>query len=88
MLNVIFLLAVWFPLEIRKNTTHVQIFAFAAIYGFSSGAFIGVMMSVVADLGDVEDLGQRFGTYQVIVGFGYAIVSHLLVVYLKSEDTS
>lgn len=50
--------------------THPQIFAFGAVYGFASGAFIGVMMSCVADLGGVEDLGQRFGTYQFIVGIG------------------
>lgn len=28
-------------------------------------------MSCVAELGDVETLGQRFGTYQFVVGVGY-----------------
>jgi MFS family permease len=72
-LNAIFLLAFWFPLE-HTTSTHTQIFAFGAVYGFASGAFIGVMMSCVADLGDVDDLGQRFGTYQFIVGIGYVFL--------------
>lgn len=70
-LNAICLLAFWLPLELNTATTHTQIFAFGAVYGFTSGAFIGVMMSCVAELGRVENLGQRFGTYQFVVGVGY-----------------
>ncbi|KAE8441311.1 hypothetical protein EG329_005506 [Mollisiaceae sp. DMI_Dod_QoI] len=69
-LNAICLLAFWLPLELNTATTHTQIFAFGAVYGFTSGAFIGVMMSCVAELGRVENLGQRFGTYQFVVGVG------------------
>ncbi|KAF8859164.1 MFS general substrate transporter [Acephala macrosclerotiorum] len=69
-LNAICLLAFWFPLDLNTSSSHHQIFVFGAMYGFVSGAFIGVMMSCVAELGSVETLGQRFGTYQFVVGVG------------------
>ncbi|KUJ07882.1 MFS general substrate transporter [Mollisia scopiformis] len=69
-LNAACLLGFWYPLEISTTTAHVQILAFGALYGFTSGAFIGIMMSCVAELGQVETLGQRFGTYQFVVGVG------------------
>lgn len=62
-------LAFWLPLELETNPTNTQIFAFSACYGFASGAFISVMMPCAAELGPVERLGQRFGTYQAVVGF-------------------
>jgi hypothetical protein len=38
------------------------------MYGFASGAFIGVTMPCVAELGNMETLGQRLGVYQLVVG--------------------
>ncbi|KAJ5035374.1 uncharacterized protein L3040_007845 [Drepanopeziza brunnea f. sp. 'multigermtubi'] len=62
------LLAFWLPTEAAADSSHAQIFAFSAVYGFASGAFISVMMPCAADLGPVATLGQRFGTYQAVVG--------------------
>ncbi|KAG4440082.1 hypothetical protein IFR05_004425 [Cadophora sp. M221] len=59
----------WLPLELKTNPTNTQIFAFSACYGFASGAFISVMMPCAAELGPVGKLGQRFGTYQAVIGF-------------------
>jgi hypothetical protein len=62
-------IAFWLPLELKVNPTNTQIFAFSACYGFASGAFISVMMPCAAELGPVGKLGQRFGTYQAVIGF-------------------
>lgn len=67
-LTSVLLLAFWLPLELT-NSTHAQIYAFAACYGFASGGFISLMMPCAAEMGPVETTGQRFGTYQVVVGF-------------------
>ncbi|KAH7409015.1 putative MFS transporter [Cadophora sp. MPI-SDFR-AT-0126] len=69
LVTTIAFLAFWLPLELKTNPTNTQIFAFSACYGFASGAFISVMMSCAAELGPVETLGQRFGTYQAVIGF-------------------
>ncbi|KAL2068625.1 hypothetical protein VTL71DRAFT_14962 [Oculimacula yallundae] len=61
-------LAFWFPLEVKPHPTNTQIFAFSACYGFASGAFISVVMPCAAELGPVGKLGQRFGTYQAVIG--------------------
>jgi hypothetical protein len=55
-------------LELTTHSTKAQIFAFSAMYGFASGAFISIIMPCVADLGPVETLGQRFGVYQAVIG--------------------
>ncbi|KAH9206651.1 major facilitator superfamily domain-containing protein [Leptodontidium sp. 2 PMI_412] len=62
-------IAFWLPLELKANPTNTQIFALSACYGFASGAFISVMMPCAAELGPVGKLGQRFGTYQAVIGF-------------------
>ncbi|CZS93985.1 related to MFS transporter [Rhynchosporium agropyri] len=61
-------LAFWLPLEIKPHPSNTEIFAFSACYGFASGAFISLMMPCVAELGPVAKLGQRFGTYQAVIG--------------------
>ncbi|KAG0650090.1 MFS transporter [Hyphodiscus hymeniophilus] len=68
LLTGITLLAFWLPLEVDSNSTHAQILAFGATYGFASGAFISTMMPCVADLGPVNTLGQRYGVYQIVLG--------------------
>ncbi|KAK0109521.1 hypothetical protein ONS95_002210 [Cadophora gregata] len=69
LVTTIAFLAFLLPLELKRNPTSTQIFAFSAFYGFASGAFISVMMPCAAELGPVSKLGQRFGTYQAVIGF-------------------
>lgn len=66
-LNSTLLLAFWLPIELTRSS-HTHTFAFSACYGFASGAFISLMMPSAAELGPVETTGQRFGTYQMVVG--------------------
>lgn len=67
----ILLLAFWLPLELLPSSSHIEIFSFSACYGFASGAFISLIMPCAAELGPVETTGQRFGTYQVVIGISY-----------------
>ena len=63
------ILAFWLPLELITTSTHAQIIAFAAVYGFFSGAFISMLLPCVARLGSVATLGQRFGTFEAVIAF-------------------
>ncbi|KAH8806104.1 MFS transporter [Xylogone sp. PMI_703] len=63
------ILAFWLPLEIIESSTHLQILAFGALYGFASGAFISIMMPCVAEFAtNMEVLGETFGLFQIFMG--------------------
>lgn len=59
------MLTLWLPFNYHHS--HAGTIVFAAVYGFVSGAFISLMMPCVFKLGNLETLGQRFGTFQVVV---------------------
>lgn len=67
MLSAVTLLGFLLPLEVITTSTHAQIIAFAALYGFWSGAFISMLLPCVARLGSVATLGQRFGTFEAVI---------------------
>ncbi|KAF2811312.1 MFS general substrate transporter [Mytilinidion resinicola] len=81
-LSAISILAFWLPLELISST-HTQIFAFAATYGFWSGAYISMLLPCVAELGSVTTLGVRFGTYEAFIAIacltGLPIQGQLIV---------
>ncbi len=66
-LSAVTLLAFWLPLELINSSTHAQIIAFSAMYGFWSGAFISMLLPCVARLGSVATLGTRFGTFEAVI---------------------
>jgi MFS family permease len=55
-LSTILVLAVWLPA--RGN---IPIIIFAAFYGFTSGAFVSLLPSCVAQISDVREIGVRTG---------------------------
>ena len=58
-LNAVLILAMWFP-----STSPAPIIAFAALYGFSSGAFISNSPPCVAQISpDMSKIGVRNGTF-------------------------
>ena len=59
------MLALWLPFNYHYSTAGVIIFALA--YGFFSGAFVSLLMPCVAKSGDIQTLGRRFGTFQMIM---------------------
>ena len=64
LLSGIFTLALWM-------TAHTQpsIIAFSALFGFSSGAFISLMIVLIVMISDHRVIGQRTGTMQATIGF-------------------
>ena len=53
----IIVLALWLP---SKSTAPVVVFA--ALYGFSSGAFVGMIPACIAQISDIRQIGVRTGT--------------------------
>ncbi|KAL3422698.1 transporter MCH4-like protein 8 [Phlyctema vagabunda] len=64
-LTGISILALWIPFDYHPS--HAGIMVFAVIYGFVSGGFISLLMPCAAKSGDVKSLGQRFGTFQLVM---------------------
>ncbi|KAL2810568.1 MFS general substrate transporter [Aspergillus granulosus] len=59
------MLALWLPFNYHYS--HAGLFVFSGVYGFFSGAVISLLMPCVAKAGTIETLGQRFGTFQIII---------------------
>ncbi|KAL1605338.1 hypothetical protein SLS60_004886 [Paraconiothyrium brasiliense] len=64
-LSGVCMLALWLPFNYYSS--HVGIIVCALGYGFTSGAFVSLLMPCVAKSGDIETLGRRFGTFQIIM---------------------
>ncbi|KAF4589293.1 putative transporter MCH4 [Ophiocordyceps camponoti-floridani] len=64
-LSAIFCLAVWTPVN---NT--VGIIVFMIIFGFSSGGYIGLAPTLIAQISDISQIGTRVGTAFAIQSFG------------------
>ncbi|KAF3396472.1 Riboflavin transporter MCH5 [Penicillium rolfsii] len=59
------MLILWLPLNYHPS--HAGIIAFALVYGFVSGAVVSLLMPCVAKTGSLDTLGQRFGTFQMVI---------------------
>ncbi|KAF2134691.1 MFS general substrate transporter [Dothidotthia symphoricarpi CBS 119687] len=59
------MLALWLPFN--HHHSHAGIIVFALAYGFFSGAFISLLMPCVVRAGNIQTLGRRFGTFQIIM---------------------
>jgi hypothetical protein len=55
----------WIPFDYYSS--HAALAVFAAVYGYTSGGFISLLMPCAAKSGTLETLGQRFGTFQLIM---------------------
>lgn len=61
----VFMLTLWLPFNYHHSSAATIVFA--VLFGFVSGAFISLMMPCVFKLGSLQTLGQRFGTFQILV---------------------
>lgn len=52
----------WIPAE-----TNAPIIAFAALFGFGSGAFVSLAPSVIAQISDVREIGVRTGSFFAVI---------------------
>ena len=62
-LSGLFTLALWMTAHSQPN-----IIAFSALFGFSSGAFISLMIVLIVMISDYRVIGQRTGTMQGTIG--------------------
>ena len=76
------MLCLWLPFNYHPS--HAGIIVFAAVYGFVSGAVVSLMMPCVAKVGDIQTLGQRFGTFQLIMSLRYVSVVQIECMVLTS----
>ena len=59
------MLCLWLPFNYHPS--HAGIIVFALVYGLVSGAVVTLVMPCVAKSGSLETLGQRFGTFQLVI---------------------
>ncbi|KAH8691637.1 major facilitator superfamily domain-containing protein [Talaromyces proteolyticus] len=59
------IISLWVPFNYHYS--HAGLVTFSAVYGFSSGAFVSLLMPCAAKAGSLDTLGQRFGTFQSLI---------------------
>lgn len=64
-ISALFCLAVWIPV---KDTAGIIVFAI--IFGFSSGGFIGLAPTLIAQISDIREIGTRVGTAFALQSLG------------------
>ena len=64
-LSAIFTLGIWVP-----GNNNAAIIAFAILFGFSSGGFIGMSPSLIAQISEIREIGLRTGTAFAVQSFG------------------
>lgn len=57
--------ALWIPFDYYPS--HAGLIVFALVYGFVSGGYISLLMPCAARSGELKNLGQRFGTFQMVI---------------------
>ncbi|KAG8529254.1 uncharacterized protein KY384_005889 [Bacidia gigantensis] len=69
-LSTIVVLALWLPA--KGNIPYIL---FAAIYGFSSGAFVSLAPALIAQISDIRQLGVRTGSMFMVISFAALVGS-------------
>ncbi|KAF8250049.1 MFS general substrate transporter [Wilcoxina mikolae CBS 423.85] len=64
-LSTFLVFALWTP-----STGSIPIILFAALYGFSTGAFVSLAPALVAQISDIREFGVRSGALFAVVSFG------------------
>jgi MFS family permease len=64
----VFVLALWIP----ANSTATMV-VFAALIGFTNGAFVALISAMVAQISDIKEIGTRNGTNWLFYGVGALI---------------
>jgi MFS family permease len=61
----IIVLALWLP-----SKSNAPIIVFSILYGFSSGAFVSLGPSLIAQISPIREIGVRNGTFFLFVSIG------------------
>ena len=59
------IVCLWIPFDQHRSHAGIEVFAFA--YGLISEAYINLLVPCAAKSGTLETLGQRYGTFQLII---------------------
>ena len=78
--SAILVLALWLPA--RANA---PVIVFAALYGFTSGAFVSLAPALVAQISDIRKIGVRTGSLFAIISFA-ALVGNPIGGSLVTRD--
>jgi MFS family permease len=79
-LSAVITLALWIP---GKNNG--AIIAYAVLFGFSSGGFIGIAPTLVAQISDIRQIGVRTGTAFACQSIGALIGSPIGGAIVQSQ---
>lgn len=80
LLSCIFVLALWIP-----SASNPPFIVFAAIIGFSTGAFVANVAAVIAQISDIRQIGVRNGTNFFVVSIA-ALIGNPIAGALISRD--
>jgi MFS family permease len=61
----VIVLALWLP-----SASNAPIIVFCILYGFSSGAFVSLGPSLIAQISPIREIGTRNGTFFLFVAIG------------------
>jgi hypothetical protein len=67
------MLCLWLPFN--YHSSHAGTIVFGLVYGFVSGAVVSLLLPCIAKFGELETLGQRFGTFQMVISVRYILMS-------------
>jgi hypothetical protein len=67
LLSAVAIITLWIPFD--YHPTHAGLIVFALVYGYASGGFVSLLMPCAAKSGSLQTLGQRFGTFQLVMSF-------------------
>lgn len=62
--SAVIVLALWLP-----SKSNAPILVFCVLYGFSSGAFVSMGPSLIAQISPIREIGVRSGTFFLCVAF-------------------
>lgn len=63
--SAIIVLGLWLP-----SASNAPIIVFCILYGFSSGAFVSMAPSLIAQISPIREIGLRSGTFFLCVALG------------------
>lgn len=81
LISAIFCLAIWIPVESTAG-----ILVFTIIFGFSSGGFISLAPTLIAQISDLSQIGARVGAAFAIQSFGSLTGSPIGGAIVNAQD--
>lgn len=81
LLSAVITLGLWIP-----GKSNGAIIAYAVLFGFSSGGYIGIAPTLVAQISDIRQIGTRTGTAFACQSIGALIGSPIAGAIVQSQN--